>query len=204
MDVRCRQVRDRLSEYMDGRLKEGERRRVEEHLAACPECRWELEELRATVGLLRQLPPLTPRRSFTLSPAVVAPRVRLFPVLRMASLAAALLLLFLTGGEYLFTSPQRAAAPEMESTVPQAAPTPSRLGAPETGARLAPVPAPGESKDRGVAPSAPPASPVAGEESTRAVPALRWLELFLLVTLVFLGGAAFWRWRQESTPYIRK
>ena len=49
----------RLSAYVDGELEPGDRRRVEEHLHFCPECRRVLETLRRTLEsllALRELP----------------------------------------------------------------------------------------------------------------------------------------------------
>jgi len=46
----------------DGRLKEGERREVEKHLAACAACRLRVNEFRAVSGLLDELPVIEPSR----------------------------------------------------------------------------------------------------------------------------------------------
>ena len=58
-----------LSEHLDGRLSTGSREKVERHLQACSRCGDELESLRSTVGLLRRVPMLSPRRVFTLDSA---------------------------------------------------------------------------------------------------------------------------------------
>ena len=58
-----------LSEYLDGRLDTAARHRVELHLPACDACQEELDSLRATSLLLRQLPVIAPRRSFVMSKA---------------------------------------------------------------------------------------------------------------------------------------
>jgi hypothetical protein len=50
------ELRQRLSAYLEADLAAGERARIEEHLAGCPECRREYLELRHTVDLLRGLP----------------------------------------------------------------------------------------------------------------------------------------------------
>jgi hypothetical protein len=50
------ELRERLSAYLDADLDPGERARIEEHLAGCPDCRLEYRELRHTVDLLRGLP----------------------------------------------------------------------------------------------------------------------------------------------------
>ncbi len=68
-------LRDQLSAYIDGELKAPAAERLERHLADCGRCRAELEQLRATIGALRELPEAEPPRSFTLSPErVAAPR----------------------------------------------------------------------------------------------------------------------------------
>ena len=45
-----------LSEYLDGRLQGRYMERVEQGLAECGPCRQELEELQATVVMVKQLP----------------------------------------------------------------------------------------------------------------------------------------------------
>ena len=59
-------LRTLLSSYVDGQVSDAESRRVEMHLAGCDECRKDLEDLRATVGLLKRLPELEVPRSFAL------------------------------------------------------------------------------------------------------------------------------------------
>lgn len=54
---------------LDGRLSDGERATVEAHLATCAGCREDLEQLRATVSMLRALPEARVPRSFRLSTA---------------------------------------------------------------------------------------------------------------------------------------
>jgi hypothetical protein len=54
----CHESRERLSELLDEVLPARERALVEAHLADCPECRRELERLRATVSLLRRVEPV--------------------------------------------------------------------------------------------------------------------------------------------------
>ncbi len=60
---------EELSLLLDGRLSDKDRRRVEEHLKACDECRAAFEDLQRTVALLRQAPRPVPPRAFTLSEA---------------------------------------------------------------------------------------------------------------------------------------
>ncbi len=75
---RHRRFRHQLSAYIDGELDAPAAGRLEGHLAECERCRVEMEQLRATVAGLRELPGVEPPRSFTLSPErVAAPRPRL-------------------------------------------------------------------------------------------------------------------------------
>jgi predicted anti-sigma-YlaC factor YlaD len=53
-------LRRRLSEYLDGSLPERQRAAIAEHLPGCASCRGELEALRRTVALLRDLPSVEP------------------------------------------------------------------------------------------------------------------------------------------------
>ena len=94
-------LRRLLSSYMDGQVTSAESVRVERHLAGCRECMAELENLRATVGLLRALPELAIPCSFTLD-AVPAPALapcRFGWATGMAATAAAVLLIALIAGD---------------------------------------------------------------------------------------------------------
>ncbi len=72
---RHRRLRDQLSAYIDGELDDSAAERLERHLAECGRCRQEMEQLRATVAALQELPAVEPPRSFTLSPErAAAPR----------------------------------------------------------------------------------------------------------------------------------
>ncbi len=71
---RHRRLRDQLSAYIDGELDASAAERLERHLAECGRCDQEMEQLRATVAALQELPAVEPPRSFTLSPGRVAPR----------------------------------------------------------------------------------------------------------------------------------
>lgn len=56
---RCREVRARMSEYLDGELDERDAAWVERHVRWCPNCRRMLENLGRTVaglGALRDVP----------------------------------------------------------------------------------------------------------------------------------------------------
>ncbi|HEY3117458.1 MAG TPA: zf-HC2 domain-containing protein, partial [Chloroflexota bacterium] len=65
---------EQLSASLDGQLSENERSIVEEHLASCPECLRELDELRQTVTLLRALPAAVPPRSIRIYESGEVPR----------------------------------------------------------------------------------------------------------------------------------
>ncbi|MCU0498888.1 MAG: hypothetical protein MUF87_16170 [Anaerolineae bacterium] len=92
-----------LSAYLDDALNGDERTRLEQRLATEPDLRRELNALRQTVALIKQLPPIKAPRDFTLTPAMLvakpAPsvtRIRVLPLLASAlSMAASLLIVFL-------------------------------------------------------------------------------------------------------------
>ncbi|MGI9185146.1 MAG: zf-HC2 domain-containing protein [Solirubrobacteraceae bacterium] len=52
---RCREVREAMSDYIDGGLDPDTARRVRRHVRWCPNCRRILENLIRTVGGLRLL-----------------------------------------------------------------------------------------------------------------------------------------------------
>ncbi|HET8632209.1 MAG TPA: hypothetical protein VFL91_32685 [Thermomicrobiales bacterium] len=61
---------DAYLETTDG-LTPAARAAAEAHLAACVDCRAALRDLEATVGLLRALPQVAPRRTFILTPELI-------------------------------------------------------------------------------------------------------------------------------------
>src|SRR6266851_4897429 len=81
-------VRAQLSAYLDGALGDAERTAVEGHLAACPDCRARLGELRATASLIRALPDPVPSRR--LVPRVGRPPVWVAPLRTLTTLASGL------------------------------------------------------------------------------------------------------------------
>lgn len=58
----CREVVELVTDYLEGALPRGERRRFEAHLADCPHCTEYLAQMRATIRLTGRLEPddLTP------------------------------------------------------------------------------------------------------------------------------------------------
>jgi anti-sigma factor RsiW len=61
-DLVCRQAVELVTDYLEGALSRGERRRFEAHLAACPHCTEYLRQMRATISVAGTLEPddLTP------------------------------------------------------------------------------------------------------------------------------------------------
>jgi anti-sigma factor RsiW len=55
--LRCIEVVELVSGYLDGELDAETRRRVEQHLVLCPPCRIYVEQVRETVVALGELPP---------------------------------------------------------------------------------------------------------------------------------------------------
>jgi hypothetical protein len=126
-----RRIREMLSLYIDGELSSGDRARVEEHLAECDDCTWELETLRQTVDLMGQLPKVPVPRAFTI---YEAPRPRPFSLfqarwvctyLKGATALAAALLILVLAADALFQFQRMTAsfAPAKEFAAPAAAPT---------------------------------------------------------------------------------
>lgn len=92
MKDRCSGVRAMASAYIDGRLSPEERARLEEHLAGCPRCQWEMKSIGATVALLHGMPEVAPQRGFAVAPARPLPGRWSLPALRYATVAVVVLL----------------------------------------------------------------------------------------------------------------
>jgi len=94
-----------LSAYVDERLTERERARVERHLAVCEACREDLATLRQTVALLRSAPQVRVPRSFALPRSVQDEQARYrrwdaaFVAMRNLTVAASVLLVLLISGD---------------------------------------------------------------------------------------------------------
>jgi len=121
-------VEELLSAYIDGELSIEEATLVEKHLRECWACTKDLEALRQTVNLVRQLPAVSPPRSFTISHLVVPERPWAwgYVYLKGATALAALLLIVLLAGDLGF---QYLWAPRMEIFEPMA--LEATVGAPE-------------------------------------------------------------------------
>lgn len=136
-----------LSAYIDNQLSAAERANLEKRLRADPALRAELEELRTTALVLRDLPPLPPPRSFTLDPAMVKQRRAWFQgwVGRFGGALAALAVMFVLGLSLLRSGTggmAMAPAAQVQATTVAAAPTAAAAAAaaPEAARESAPVP----------------------------------------------------------------
>jgi hypothetical protein len=104
----CESVRDAMGEYLDGILCDTKQKEVESHLLACPDCRQEVQEVRETLGLLKQAGEVTPPK--TLRPSVLAvlkrektQQKRRFAPWIPQAMAAAVIFLLLVAGNVLPT-----------------------------------------------------------------------------------------------------
>jgi hypothetical protein len=172
-----------LSAYIDNQLTIAERTALDKRLAAEPLLRSELDELRATRRVLRDLPALPPPRSFTLDPATVKQTRSFFPwrwalqlgggLAGLALVALFSLQFFLSGGGG--AAYQAAPASEqMAMAAPTTAPAPqptaaAAAGAPEAGS--APMAeAPAAAATEAPAPTAAPAATEAPAAAAMAAP----------------------------------
>ena len=107
-------VLEQLSSYLDGQLTEKERTNFEAQLQSDPKLREEFEGLRRTRMLLQQLPKKRVPRNFFITPEMLpkpAVTLRLFPVFRLASAIAVILLVVVFAGDlWVGKAPQSAAA----------------------------------------------------------------------------------------------
>ena len=53
----CQEIVEMVTDYLEGALPRGERRRLEAHLADCPHCTEYLAQMRATIRLTGRLEP---------------------------------------------------------------------------------------------------------------------------------------------------
>ncbi len=99
-----------LSAYIDGEVTRDEAARVEQHLPTCRRCAGELESLRWTVNLLREVPPIPVPHSFAVRLADLEPepaqRRRSLPNwllngLQWATAATAALMMLLIATDFL-------------------------------------------------------------------------------------------------------
>ena len=133
----CHESRERLSELLDEVLPAPERAEVDAHLADCPECRRELERLRATVSLLQRVEPVRAPAGFVdrvMAAVRPVPWYRrlaawiFLPLLIKLPAEAAAMALVAILAVYLFQRDpelQRTVRPDLQATPPRAeAPAP--------------------------------------------------------------------------------
>jgi Putative zinc-finger len=166
---------EQLSALLDRQLPPAEQQRAEQHLATCPDCGEELERLRATVGLLRELPQVEPPRVFSLPATTLrsGPRsslaLRLVPWTRAAGALAALFVVLLSV-DLLTTSstgqPALAPTSEPRPALAPAAESRGAVGQPATAAQ----PAEGARAAAPAAPSADGAAFQAKQAQGKAAP----------------------------------
>ncbi len=107
-----------LSAYLDGTLSESEHQVLETRLQNEPSLRRELDALRQTVALVKQLPPLKAPRNFTLDIHMVRPsRLLIFPTTTAFSALSAIaaILVLVVAGLLLMTPSLSQAPPEPQS-----------------------------------------------------------------------------------------
>jgi hypothetical protein len=155
-----------LSAYIDNRISPGERENLEARLGREPALRVALDELRATVALLRELPSVRPPRSFTLDSARATSRRSRFGWLQLAplggALAAALLVAVVSLGAL-----QQSSAP----AVPMSASVPTSAASALESAPAAPASVPAPPAARAVSTFAPAATQAPAVAEVPAAPA---------------------------------
>ncbi|MGA9884702.1 MAG: zf-HC2 domain-containing protein [Candidatus Acidiferrales bacterium] len=62
--MKCEDVSNELMAFIDGRVKSGERRGIEDHLAGCRTCRTRAEEFRKVWTVLEEVPAIEPSFGF--------------------------------------------------------------------------------------------------------------------------------------------
>lgn len=159
--------RELLSAYLDQQLKAEEQAHLEERLLVEPLLRAELEELRATVQIVRELQPMPLPRSFTLATDVVPQKrpwwQRGWWVWSGAGAVATLLIVFVV------TSTMSLGTQSASDSMPQAAPQPEHLAEQEA---QTPVPSPAivaQAPDEAIT-SAPARSVIATSSMTYGTP----------------------------------
>ncbi len=170
-----RYAEERLSAYLDGELTPQERLAVEQHLARCQACCWNLHTLQQTVRLVAGLPTVPIPRAFTIPVATRparAPQPRWsLPLLQGATVLVALLLVIVVAGDLMLTGLLPSAAPRTAVSYEQALPAtpmPSTVGqVPEGIGGGGPIPRETVAVEK---PMAAPPSPTPGEGTQAALP----------------------------------
>jgi hypothetical protein len=116
---------DLISAYLDQQVTAEERQFFERHIAACADCRAQLEATRSMVAALRAMPVVKAPRSFVLPREMARqPKRSIFawyPALRLATALAAIAFVVLFAGDLLIS---RSGSGGAALSVPAAAPAP--------------------------------------------------------------------------------
>lgn len=137
----CNEFREQISAYVDGELDLLERRRVEEHILACPGCLREFDEFRRVRNLVSAIPRIRPpagmprqimghvqrhaagpRRALRVSPWLVRAAAAVVAVIAVALVASYV---------RIPAPPRHATTPPTQALPPSPAPAPAPAGAPE-------------------------------------------------------------------------
>ena len=113
-----------FSPYIDGQVTAGEKQFLERYLADHPEAREKFELLQAAVYMTKTLPPVKAPRSFVLPRSMArkpSPALRLYPVMRLATVAAIALFAFAFTGDLVTQSRFAPASPVVENAASDAA-----------------------------------------------------------------------------------
>jgi anti-sigma factor RsiW len=144
---------DLISAYLDQQVTAEEKQFFERHIAACADCRAQLEATRSMVAALKAMPVVKAPRSFVLPREMARqPKRSIFawyPTLRLATALAAIAFVVLFAGDLLISRSGGGGA--ALSSVPMAAPAPQLEQATES------MPAPAATTIAQVAPSEAPA-----------------------------------------------
>jgi predicted anti-sigma-YlaC factor YlaD len=163
---------DLLSAYLDQQVTAVEKQFFELHVAACADCRAQLEATRSLVAALKAMPAVKAPRSFVLPREMAKqPKRSIFawyPALRLATALAAIAFVVLFAGDMLLSRPGSGGGIAM--SVPMAAPAPQMEQAAESTqapaatvvALAAPTEAPAPEVSNTVAATAPGAAAPAG------------------------------------------
>ena len=137
----CNEICDKLSLYIDNELSDEEMQQMEEHLQSCENCQKELEEYRELISILKSLPDEEPPEGYcdrlhkklsdnsaqfqqkTEEPASKIKKINRFRWMKYASIAAALVLVFLVGNMNNFGLKQIGMKSKNESSYDSASPS---------------------------------------------------------------------------------
>jgi len=171
---------DLISAYLDQQVTAEEKQFFELHIAACADCRAQLETTRSMVVALKAMPAVKAPRSFVLPREMAKqPKRSIFawyPALRLATALAAIAFVVLFAGDVLISRsgsgggalsvPAAAPAPQMEqAAAPMQAPAATEVPEPEVSNTAAAV-APGAAAMAGAAAKAIPTETVTLTDTT--------------------------------------